>query len=72
MRHLQASTLTLTLILCGPQTPTRDAQVVDQETGLVEVVGASSAAVDLAQRSIRRLLEEPEEGKIYRCAPGPG
>lgn len=41
--------------------------MVDREVGLVEIVGLDSAAVELAQRSIQRLLEDAEEGKVYRC-----
>ncbi len=47
------------------------AQVVDQESGLVEVVGSSSEAVALARRTIERLLEDAEVGRIYRHGPRP-
>ena len=43
-------------------------QVMDQGTGLIEVVGADGMAVREAQVMIQRLLEEAKEGMVYRCA----
>ncbi|KAK9821471.1 hypothetical protein WJX81_007489 [Elliptochloris bilobata] len=42
--------------------------VLEQETGLIEVVGAESAGVEQARLLIQRLLEDAEEGNIYRDA----
>ncbi len=58
--------------MLGPHPHRPAAQVVDQDTGMVEVVGSSAEAVALARRTIERLLEDAEEGRVYRCGCSTG
>eukprot|EP00884_Botryococcus_braunii_P005331 jgi/Botrbrau1/1479/Bobra.178_3s0035.1 len=45
---------------------------IDQATGLVEITGDDSEAVEKAKAKILAICEEPEEGKIYRQVPVTG